>query len=97
MSYYFLAAVRRRDTETYQRYQEAGRGQLVEHHRFEALAVSPAFTVEEGELDASDLILLRFPDKTEFEAWWHSERYQEIKPVRLASADTLFAATFEGA
>jgi uncharacterized protein (DUF1330 family) len=97
MSYYFLAAVRRSDTETYQRYQDAAREQLVTHHRFEPVAVSPEFTVEEGELDASDLVLLKFPDRAEFDSWWHSERYQEIKPLRLGSSDTVFAATFEGA
>lgn len=97
MSYYFLAAIRRSDTEVFQRYQDAAREQLIEHHRFEPLAVSPRFTVEEGELDAGDLVLLKFPDKAEFDSWWHSERYQEIKPLRLASAETLFAVTFEGA
>jgi uncharacterized protein (DUF1330 family) len=96
MSYYFLAAIRRTDTEGYQRYQDAARAQLVEHHRFEPVAVSPEVTVEEGGLDASDLILLKFPDKAEFDSWWHSERYQQIKPLRLQSSNTLFAATFEG-
>ncbi|HEY1973585.1 MAG TPA: DUF1330 domain-containing protein [Pseudonocardia sp.] len=97
MAHYFLAAIRRHDTQAYQAYQAAGRAQLIEHHRFEPLAVSPPFELEEGELDASDLILLRFPDKTEFESWWRSARYQEIKPLRLNSSDTLFAVTFEGA
>ena len=97
MSYYFLAAIRAHDAEAYSRYQASARANLVSDHRFELLAVSPKYTVEEGELDATDLVLLRFPDQAEFEAWWHSERYQEIKPLRLASADTLFATTFEGA
>lgn len=97
MSYYFLAAIRRTDHEVFQRYQDAARQQLIEHHRFEPLAVSPEFTLEEGELEASDLVLLKFPDKSEFDSWWRGQRYQEIKPLRLASAETLFAATFEGA
>jgi uncharacterized protein (DUF1330 family) len=97
MSYYFLAAIRAHDAETYSRYQAAARANLVADHRFDLLAVSPEYTVEEGELDATDLVLLRFPDQAEFEAWWHSDRYQEIKSMRLASAETLFAATFEGA
>lgn len=97
MSYYFLAAIRSHDAATYSRYQVAARANLVADHHFEPVAVSPQYTLEEGELDATDLVLLRFPDRAEFEAWWHSKRYQEIKPMRLASADTLFAATFEGA
>jgi uncharacterized protein (DUF1330 family) len=97
MSYYFLAAVRSNDAQTYSRYQDAARANLVSDHRFEPLAVSPKYTLEEGELDATDLVLLRFPNQAEFEAWWHSDRYQEIKPMRLASSDTIFAATFEGA
>lgn len=97
MSYYLLAAIRPSDAEGFQRYQEAARDQLIQHHTFEPLAVSPEFTLEEGELDASELVLLKFPDKAEFDSWWHSERYQEIKPLRLGSSQTLFAATFEGA
>jgi len=51
------------------------RANLVDDHRFEPLAVSPKYTVAEGELDATDPVL-RFPDQAEVEAWWHSERYQ---------------------
>ncbi len=44
---------------------------------------SPA--VVEGELDLPRTVILEFPSKEAFQAWYDSPAYQEILPLRLDS------------
>lgn len=97
MSYYFLAALNRHDRERFADYQRgAQRAAYAAAPKLEFLASAEDITVEEGELDANVLVLVRFADEAEYRAWWDSEEYQAVIPAREESADTRFAVTFPG-
>jgi uncharacterized protein (DUF1330 family) len=93
MSCYFLAVVNKRDAATFARYQEAT-VPLVAPLRVKIHAVTEDVIAQEGDFNATTLVLLEFASKSEFSKWWDSEEYRAVKPLRFASADTRFAVTF---
>lgn len=93
MSCFFLGVLNKHDAETFAEFQ-AATYPLVTALDATPLAVTEQFVVQEGELDATTIVLLEFASKAEFSKWWDSEEYAKVKPLRLASADTRFAVTF---
>ena len=49
-----------------------------------------AFTVLEGELPFERIVVLEFPSRDAAEAWYRSEAYQAVLPIRLAAARCQF-------
>jgi uncharacterized protein (DUF1330 family) len=97
MSFYFLAAMKKHDAERFAEYQHgAQRAAFAAAPNLAFLASAENVRVEEGELDANTVVLLRFADEDEFRAWWQDEEYRAVVPAREASADTRFAVTFSG-
>jgi uncharacterized protein (DUF1330 family) len=97
MSFYFLAALNRHDRERFAEYQRgAQEAAYAAAPDLAFLASAEDLTVEEGELDANLLVLVRFADEAAYRAWWDSEQYQAVIPAREASADTRFVVTFPG-
>lgn len=93
MSCYFLGVVSKHDHEEYAKYSQANVG-LVSGLDLKVHALTDEVKVLEGEFDATSIVLLEFSDDAEFRKWWDSDEYAKIKPLRHASADTLFAVTF---
>lgn len=95
MSHYFIAAMSRFDAQTFAEYQAEAVATIGTRH-MTPVAITESVTVEEGELDADVLVLLRFSDEAEFRAWWDSPEYARAKPLRERSAVTRFAVTVPG-
>jgi uncharacterized protein (DUF1330 family) len=95
MSHYLLAAMRKHDAEGFAEYQ-AGSRRTLGAYRMRPEAITEEVVTVLGELEANVLVLIRFEDEAEFHAWWDSEEYAQVKPLREKSAETLFAVTFPG-
>ncbi len=90
MSVYFVASISVRDRERYKKYLE-GADAVFRSYGGEYLAVDTEPLLLEGEWDCERLVLIRFPDESEFRRWYHSSEYQELLKHRMAGArcDTL--------
>ena len=49
-----------------------------------------AFTTLEGELPFERIVVLEFPSREAAEAWYWSDAYQAVLPIRLAAARCQF-------
>ncbi|NKQ56951.1 DUF1330 domain-containing protein [Amycolatopsis sp. K13G38] len=94
--HFLLALMNKHDAETFAQYQ-AGAVQTLSAYEMAPVAVTSAIEVEEGELEANMLVLIRFSDEDEFRRWWTSSEYAKVQPLREKSAETVFAITFPGA
>ncbi len=95
MTFYFLAAVDKHDRETYGKYSQANRN-ILKTLDFKPLALTDDFETLEGDTNGSSLVLLEFPDESEFRKWWDSPEYAEAKKLRIESSEMRFAITFTG-
>lgn len=86
MAVYFVAHIRIKDPEEYQRYLD-GAGEVFARYKGRYLSVDPKPELLEGQWDYSRCVLIRFESKSDFEAWYHSEEYQEILQYRMKAAD----------
>ncbi|TQC45953.1 DUF1330 domain-containing protein [Rhodococcus sp. WS4] len=93
MPYFFLALVDKHDREAYARYSAANR-EILASLDVKPLALTDDFTTHEGDPNASSIVLLEFPDESEFRKWWDSPEYAEAKKIRMSAADLRFAVTF---
>lgn len=93
MSFYFLAVIDKHDTQRYAEYS-AGNVPILSGLDVKIHAVTDAVTTQEGEFDATTVVLLEFPNGEEFRKWWDSAEYAAIKPIRQAASDVRFAVTF---
>jgi uncharacterized protein (DUF1330 family) len=86
MSYYFVASIRIRDEQEYQKYLERA-GQIFARYGGTYLAVDNEVEVLEGGWDYDRSVLIQFSCKEDFQAWYDSEDYQDILQYRLSAAD----------
>lgn len=86
MNYYFVASIRIRDEQEYQKYLERA-GEIFARYGGTYLAVDNAVEVLEGGWNYDRSVLIRFSSKEDFQAWYNSEDYQEILQYRLRAAD----------
>lgn len=86
MGVYFIANIRMKDEETYNRYI-ADSSKVFKQYNGKYLAVDNNPEVLEGSWDYTRLVLIAFPDRESLDAWYHSEAYQDILKYRLAGAD----------
>ena len=98
MSVYLLAAIDKRDLETYSKYEAGGFESIAKYgpKGLEALAVCDAPKLVEGELPGHRIVLLRFKDQQLLDEWYNSPEYQRALPYRQQAADTKFLITFAG-
>jgi uncharacterized protein (DUF1330 family) len=93
VSCYFLAVVDKHDRQRYLDYSKAN-VQLLSGVDVKVLAATDDIKVQEGEFDATTVVLLEFADDREFRKWFDSEQYAAVKPIRLESSTAKFAVTF---
>lgn len=92
MASFIIGVVSKHDLERYQDYAMAG-FRLIDGVAVEvALAESP--DVLEGDFPGTSMIIMKFADDDAARKWYDSEGYQEVIPIRHASADTHFVITF---
>lgn len=92
MASFIVGVVSKHDLERYQDYAMAG-FRLIDGVAVEvALAASPE--VLEGDFPGTSMIIMKFADDDAARKWYDSEGYQDVIPIRHASADTHFVITF---
>ncbi len=85
MPYYFLVRITIHDPERYGKYLEKA-GEVFDRYGGTYLAVDDEPLAVEGEWPCTRTVLISFPDRAAFEAWYHSPDYQAILEHRLAAA-----------
>ena len=92
MSYYFIAQIRIKDNEEYQKYIDKA-GEVFKKYNGEYLSVDNNPKILEGYWDYSRTVLIRFKNIDDFNEWYNSADYQEILKYRLKAAvcDTVLA------
>lgn len=93
MASYIVGVVSKHDLARYQDYAMAGY-RLIDGVAVEvALAEQPE--VLEGAFPGTSMIIMKFADNAAARKWYDSEGYQDVIPIRHASADTHFLVTFQ--
>ena len=93
MPHYFVAQIKINDTKEYQKYIDKA-GAIFKKFKGKYLAVDNNPTVLEGQWEYTRTVLIEFPSKDDFNAWYNSDEYQTIVKHRLKAADcdTILAA-----
>jgi len=86
MNYYFIAQIRIKNENEYQRYIDKS-GDIFSKYKGEYLSVDNEPVILEGKWDYNRTVLIKFRSKTDFDDWYNSDEYQKIIKYRLASAD----------
>ena len=86
MDVYFMASIRIKDDQEYQLYLD-GADEIFARYKGTYLAVDKQAKVLEGSWDYSRAVLIRFENKSDFEAWYQSADYQKILQYRLSAAE----------
>jgi uncharacterized protein (DUF1330 family) len=81
-----MANIRIDDPLVYEKYLDRSE-EIFASFKGRYLAVDQNPKVVEGNWDYGRAVLIQFNTREDFEAWYHSEDYQEILQLRLASAD----------
>ena len=88
MTVYAIAQLRFTDRTAYDRYQMRFVDVFRRYHGT-LLAADERPQVVEGSWDRDKVVLMSFPDESEFRLWSESDEYQEISKNRVTGADTL--------
>lgn len=95
MAAYIMVGIDVLDPEGYTAYTREVPGTLAPYGgRF--IVRGGAFEVMEGTFEASRVVVLEFPDLAAARAWYGSEAYQAILPIREANARAHFLVAVEG-
>lgn len=86
MSSWFIAKIKIRDPEEYQKYLDHA-GSVFKKFRGEYLVLDNSPLVLEGTWDATRIVIIRFESEQDFKDWYYSREYQEILLHRLAASD----------
>lgn len=88
MTVYAIAQLRFTDRAAYDRYQRRFM-EVFRRHRGTLLAADEQPQVIEGRWDREKVVLMSFPDETDFRLWSESTEYQAISKDREAGADSV--------
>jgi len=86
MSVYFMASIRIHDPLEYKKYLDRS-GEIFARYGGSYLAVDERPEVLEGSWEYGRAVLIQFDTQEDFEAWYHSDDYQEILQHRCTAAD----------
>ena len=86
MTVYAIATLNIHDRERYAAY-EGGFMDILSKHDGSILAVDESPATIEGTWDFTRTVLISFPDRAAFDAWYESDAYQEILTHRLAASN----------
>lgn len=95
MSYYMLAALQKHDAEVFSRYQQQTAATLGAY-QCTPLSVNTRHKVIDGDTAPDTVVLLEFSDEAEFDRWWNSPEYEEVKHLRHKSASVVLGVAFGG-
>jgi uncharacterized protein (DUF1330 family) len=85
MSVYFIAHITMTDELAYKKYLEEC-DDVFAKYKGTYLAVDENYTVIEGNIDSTKIVLISFDNENDFDSWYHSEDYQRILKYRLLGA-----------
>lgn len=96
MNYYFIANIRIKDQNGYQKYLDKI-DEVCDKYNIEYLVVDESPQILEGSWKYTKSVLIKFSSKEDFEKWYFSPEYQKILKHRLNSAecDTILVKGFE--
>ena len=86
MDYYFIAQIRIKDNEEYQKYIDKS-GEVFKLYKGKYLSVDNNPEIIEGDWNYTRTVLIKFENKDDFKAWYNSDDYQKILKHRLNAAD----------
>jgi uncharacterized protein (DUF1330 family) len=88
MPAYVIADVRDvRDVDALLEYRRRNTD-AVAHHGGRFVVRGGEATVLEGEWLTRRIVVMEFPDADAARAWWESDEYEAIKPIRRGASDT---------
>jgi len=88
MPAYVIADVREvRDADTLLEYRRRNTDAVANHGGRFVVRGGDA-TLLEGEWPTQRIVVMEFPDADAARAWWESEEYEAIKPLRRGASDT---------
>jgi len=93
MASWIIGVVSKHDRKIYEGYALAGY-RLIDGVEVE-VALAEAPEVLEGSFPGTTMIIMKFAEDAAARKWYDSEGYQEVIPIRHASADTHFLITFQ--
>ncbi len=85
MPAYFIANLTVTDPDSYKTYTAQAPATIADHGG-KYLVRGGAHETIEGDWQPNRLVVLEFPDLATAKAWYHSDAYQAILPIRLGSA-----------
>jgi uncharacterized protein (DUF1330 family) len=85
MSCYFVAQIRIEFPEEYEKYLE-NFDEIFSKFNGEYLAIDESPVILEGTWNYTKSVLVKFPSRQEFDAWYFSAEYQKILKHRLSAA-----------
>ncbi len=96
MAHYFVAQIKILNQDEYEKYLE-NFDEIFSKFKGEYLAIDESPAVLEGNWDYTKSVLIKFPSKEDFEAWYYSAEYQDILKYRLKAAkcDTILLEGLE--
>ena len=86
MNYYFIANIRIKDKKEYRKYIDKS-GEVFQKYNGEYLAVDNDPKILEGNWNYSRTVLIKFKNKSDFDAWYNSDDYQKILKHRLSASE----------
>ena len=90
MTAFFIATVKIKDPEKFQEYAQKA-GASMAPHGGEAVLRGKMDDVLVGQADHQAVGIVRFPSQDALSAWFHSDAYQAIVPLRDEAADMTIA------
>jgi uncharacterized protein (DUF1330 family) len=96
MTHYFVAQIKINDQDEYDKYLDKF-DDIFSKYQGEILAVDEAPLILEGNWSYTKSVIVKFPGKEEFDAWYYSDEYQQILKHRLNAAhcDTILVEGIE--
>jgi len=82
----FIAQITIKDQTLYQQYID-GFYTVFNKYKGKIIAVDDDPKPVEGEKLHTRIVIIRFPDETEFEKWYYSPEYQELAELRWKASD----------
>ena len=95
MAAYFIIDIEVHDPEGIKDYQKQV-PETLRTHGGRYLVRGGAYETLEGEWPASRIVVLEFPDARSAKAWYHSDAYQKILPIRLRCSSAKFFTLVDG-
>jgi len=87
MSVYFLAQIKITDEKEYQKYLDTC-DDVFAKYKGEYLAADASPDILEGSWNYTRSVIIEFPNKMDFYAWYESDEYQEILKSRLMGSNS---------